>query len=623
MNGERGTRCSAGPNLDFLLDGKDVERASPVHFRAVGVSYAVPGTKRRDAPRKVLAGIDCDFPPGKLSAVMGASGSGKTSLITLFRGLSAKGSTLVGDVLCNDSHVSFNRMRSLVSVVPQEDVFLSALTPREMLSFSAELRLPMETEAFVRCKHVETMISFLRLESCADTLIGNEATAPRGISGGERRRLSVGLAIIGGLPSALLCDEPTSGLDSAAAAVMVSLLKGISDRGSTVLCAIHQPSYSIFKEFNYLVLMHGGETVYAGAIDHVEDYFKSAGSPTPPHTNPAHHYVEEMQRPNSSWARRWQENGCASLARGEKAQAIPGSVFRDHGKSQLSLRRQTSVLVRRMLLENFKNRSKFFRGLMVRLPAAIAVGLFFGRVAAVPLQTMIFPLRGVLFVASQNPLIETFYAGATTFQSTRGLLRREYYDGLYQVAPFYIAYYVSFLAMQIPWTLAWAIPIYVLTGFPLEPARFMVFILTTFLMTFGACAGGSAVGARTKDQQGNRAVLVPLIIPMILFSGYVIPYKQLMLTWVPLYYLSPVQWAISILEMSLYQGVVFLDCDASVPLSLRQCYATGEEYIADIANPVARSIGIPGMMMICVAYVIFFMSLNVRTIHRYVLDGRV
>eukprot|EP00928_Gymnodinium_smaydae_P020603 TRINITY_DN17965_c0_g1_i2.p1 TRINITY_DN17965_c0_g1~~TRINITY_DN17965_c0_g1_i2.p1 ORF type:complete len:620 (-),score=102.45 TRINITY_DN17965_c0_g1_i2:97-1956(-) len=597
----------------FALSWGDEE--APGHSAELevrGLAYAVPSGRRRVAPRKVLAGVDCVFPPGRLSAIMGASGSGKTSLLTLLRGLSAPGSSIAGEVLCNGHAVDADLMRSVASVVPQEDVYLPALTPREMLRFAAELRLPAGTTSAEHEARAASVVAHLRLEACADTPIGDERAGLRGISGGERRRLSVGLAVIGGLPQALFCDEITSGLDSCSAASMVGLLKDMAARGVTVVCAIHQPSFSVFKEFDYLLLLEAGLACFAGDLESAESHFSRCGAPTPAHTNPAHHYVELVQQRDNPWARRWHD----AVAQGSAGSRPPTrSDFPGHStlmdgkrKSQLSLLQQTAVLTRRTLLENFKNRKKFFRGIMSRCPASVMVGFFFWRVAAYTTQSSLFPVKGVLFFAIQNPLIETFYAGASTFQSTRGLLKREYYDGLYHVAPYYFAYYIGFLAMQIPWTFAWVVPLYVLTGLPLELHRFLIFVFAIFLVILMACAAGSAVGAKTKDQEGNRAVLAPMLIPMVLFSGYVIPYRQLPGVWKPLY--------------NLYGGTEFVDCDPATR-AIRDCFATGDEYLAASTSTLAWRLGIAGMLGVMVAYLLFFLVLNIRTIHTNVLDGRV
>jgi len=535
------------------------------------------------------------------------------------RGLSAPNSKAEGKVLCNGRRVSPDSMRLVASVVPQEDVYLGALTPREMLLFAAELRFSPKSRLRDREKRVDSVISSLKLDTCAATPIGDERLGLKGISGGERRRLSVGLAIVGGLPQLLLCDEPTSGLDSAAAAKMVSILKDLSDRGVTVLCAIHQPSYALFSQFNHLLLLEAGHSVYFGPVAGVEAHFAGHGSPTPQHVNPAHHYIQEIQENSKDWIERWKSG---SPANGVSANGSPSpSRGKAAGRrSRLSLWQQTEVLTRRALLENFKNKKKFFRGIMSRLPASIVIGLFFWRMAAVPTQHSIFPLKGVLFVALQNPLIETFYAGATTFQHTKGLLKREYYDGLYEVAPFYLSYYFGFLAMQIPWTIVWAAPMYVLVGMPLELARFSVFLVVCFIVIFMSCAAGSTVGAFTKDADGNRAVLMPLMIPMVLFSGYVIPYAQIPIVWKPIYFLSPLQWGMTILERMHYKGVTFVDCDTSAP---GRCYATGDDLLEATSHEFAERLGVAGMICICVLYLILFLVMNIRMIRKVVLDGRV
>ncbi|CAK0866965.1 unnamed protein product [Prorocentrum cordatum] len=216
----------------------DAEAARSAEVEVRDLYYTIRGKKKNDVPREVLKGISCSFPSGRLSAMMGASGSGKTSLLTLMRGLSSPGSELRGGIFCNGRPVSIDLMRSISSVVPQEDVFLSALTVRETLAYAAQLRLPPGCKKADWDARVEHILALLKLGPCAEAMVGDDRLGIRGISGGERRRLSIGTAVIGGLPQLLLCDEPTSGLDSAAAHGIVAFLKSLADRGVTVLCAI-------------------------------------------------------------------------------------------------------------------------------------------------------------------------------------------------------------------------------------------------------------------------------------------------------------------------------------------------------------------------------------------------
>lgn len=603
---------------DSLLAGEDVELAQPAEFDIFRVVYRVPGVER-----PVLSNVSCAFPPGRMSAVMGASGSGKTSLLTLLRGLSAPGSEMTGHVLCNARPVTSEQMRRCCSAVPQEDAFLAGLTVRETLHFAAELRLPRRWTKRSRARRVARVTSDLQLDACSDTLVGDERIGVRGISGGERKRLSIATAIVGGLPSVLLCDEPTSGLDSASATIIISLLRQLTDRRVTVVCSIHQPSSAVFHEFSHLLLLQAGEAAYCGKVLDVEAHFARLGAPTPPHTNPAHHYLQEVSSASSRcWTESWQEaTAVPESTRSDGAAKATRARGRGTGsRTGLSLRAQVAVLTRRVLIENFKNRKKFFRGVMMRLPASIVIGLIFWQIGARPVQGSVNTLKGVFLLSVQNPLIESFYAGAAAFQSGKGLLKREYYDGLYSARAFYASYYAGFAAMQIPWTVVWVLPMYFLTGLPGDPSMICTFLLTAFLVILMSCAWGSSVGAWARDQDSARSVLLPLLVPMLLFSGYIIPYYQVPRVWRPLYFLSPVQWGVSILEVAYYSGLEFGDCDRSFPQAERACFATGEEYLQSVGHGF---FSVAQMLCICVGYAAAFLVLNAHVVRKYVLNGRV
>ncbi|KAG7486766.1 ATP-binding cassette sub-family G member 2-like [Solea senegalensis] len=136
---------------------------------------------------------------------------------------------------------------------------------------------------------VEEDIQDLGLTDCANTKIGTEFI--RGVSGGERKRCSIGMELITS-PSLLFLDEPTTGLDSNTANSLIKLLHDMSRRGKTVIFSIHQPRYSIFKQFDHLTLMHKGEVVYAGAADHALEYFSDLGYQIESFNNPADFFMD-------------------------------------------------------------------------------------------------------------------------------------------------------------------------------------------------------------------------------------------------------------------------------------------------------------------------------------------
>jgi ABC-type multidrug transport system ATPase subunit len=145
--------------------------------------------------------------------------------------------------------------------VTQEDVLLGTLTVRETIAYSAHLRLPTRMTKEEVSSIVEGTIMEMGLQDCADRLIGTWHL--RGVSGGEKKRVSIALEILT-RPRLLFLDEPTSGLDSASAFFVVQTLRNIARDGRTVISSIHQPSSEVFALFDDLYLLSSGETVYFG-----------------------------------------------------------------------------------------------------------------------------------------------------------------------------------------------------------------------------------------------------------------------------------------------------------------------------------------------------------------------
>lgn len=143
----------------------------------------------------------------------------------------------------------------------QEDIMLGTLTVRETISYSANLRLPSSMTKEEVNGIIEGTIMEMGLQDCGDRLIGNWHL--RGISGGEKKRLSIALEILT-RPSLLFLDEPTSGLDSASAYFVAQTLRNLGHDGKTVISSIHQPSSEVFALFDDLFLLSGGQTIYFG-----------------------------------------------------------------------------------------------------------------------------------------------------------------------------------------------------------------------------------------------------------------------------------------------------------------------------------------------------------------------
>ena len=216
------------------------------------------GAKREPA-RKLLQDVWGEVPRKETTAIMGPSGAGKSSLLNILAGRASSHGrlTIESDIRLNNFAVDPTKLsvRKQIAFVAQDDSLQVTSTPREAIRFSAKLRLPRSTTDKQLDKLTERMLEELGLKKCADTIVGGALV--KGISGGERKRTSVGVELVV-KPALIFLDEPTSGLDSFSAVQLCQVLKKVANAGASVLFTIHQPSSEIFNSFDHLILMNQG-----------------------------------------------------------------------------------------------------------------------------------------------------------------------------------------------------------------------------------------------------------------------------------------------------------------------------------------------------------------------------
>uniref|UniRef100_A0A2P2M5U0 ABC transporter G family member 7 isoform X1 n=1 Tax=Rhizophora mucronata TaxID=61149 RepID=A0A2P2M5U0_RHIMU len=241
--------------------------------------------KSSKSVRFLLKNVSGEAKPGKLLAIMGPSGSGKTTLLNVLAGqLMASPRLHLSGLLEYNGRPGSNKPYKF-AYVRQEDLFFSQLTVRETLSLAAELQLPEISSVEDREEYVNNLLFKLGLVSCADSNVGNAKV--RGISGGEKKRLSLACELIAS-PSVIFSDEPTTGLDAFQAESVMETLRQLAQDGHTVICSIHQPRGSIYSKFDDIVLLTEGALVYAGpARNEPLAYFLKFGYRCPDHVNPA------------------------------------------------------------------------------------------------------------------------------------------------------------------------------------------------------------------------------------------------------------------------------------------------------------------------------------------------
>ncbi|XP_009781344.1 ABC transporter G family member 11-like [Nicotiana tabacum] len=382
-------------NTEFIGD---------VSARLAWKDLTVMVTLNNGETQNVLEGLTGYAEPGTFTALMGPSGSGKSTLLDALSGRLAANAFLAGRILLNGrkANLSFGT----AAYVTQDDTLIGTLTVRETISYSAQLRLPDRMPWSEKRTLIESTIIEMGLQDCADTVIGNWHL--RGISGGEKRRVSIALEILM-RPRLLFLDEPTSGLDSASAFFVTQTLRGLSRDGRTVIASIHQPSSEVFELFDRLYLLSGGKTVYFGQASEAYEFFAQAGFPCPALRNPSDHFLRcinsdfdkvkatlkgsmklrfesnedpldktttaEAIRTLVDYYRRSQYSYSAN-ERVEEMSKVKGTVL-DSGGSQASFFMQSFTLTKRSFVNMSRDFGYYWLRLVIYLVVTICIGTIY------------------------------------------------------------------------------------------------------------------------------------------------------------------------------------------------------------------------------------------------------
>lgn len=251
------------------------------------IMYQVPVD--RENSETVLNEISGIVQPGELMALLGGSGAGKTTLLDILA-MKKKAGKVSGNIKVNGKYTPKKDYSKLIGFVDQDDYLLPTLTVYETVLNSALLRLPRILPFETKRARVYKVLEELRIFDIKDKIIGNEFE--RGISGGEKRRVSIACELVTS-PLILFLDEPTSGLDANNASNVIDcLVKLARNYKRTLVLSIHQPRSNIFQMFDKLVLLSNGEMVYSGEAIRVNEFLRNNGYQCPAEYNIADYLID-------------------------------------------------------------------------------------------------------------------------------------------------------------------------------------------------------------------------------------------------------------------------------------------------------------------------------------------
>jgi len=541
----------------------------------------------------ILKGITGVFKPCTLTAIMGPSGCGKSTLLDILADRK-HGGRVTGKVLVNGRERSalFKRISGYVM---QFDSLFPYLTVREILQYTAELRIPGEDLKSKRTA-VKHVIKDLDLRRVADTRVGGNGVP--GISGGQARRVTVGIELVT-RPAILFLDEPTTGLDSFSSLQLVRTLRVLADSGRTVVATIHQPRPDIFELFDSLLLMKSGEIAYFGSVMGINEYFARLNISIPTGASVADFVVDLTYSGTKADNDNEEEGGVKiaaefpksyktsqprqevnALARSLEDKTLPdlpphassrfletdpqtGELVPDVKgvKFSQSVFRQMFILLRRSYKNQFRDKT-YFLNVMIQMVQFLFFGLLWlglrtqnvtdpdaGRNLGILDLNVLFILqqRGFLFQVLNTVMLIEVVVIANAFVEKK-IFRREHASGAYSVVAYHGQFIVRFYVDAV-----WKATLAVVLSYFFPPMRVdadaVLFFIAVLMVasTFGSALAFLMVSL-IPDAQGASTAHSQILGTFGLYSGFFLFPNIIPIFMLWLYYLLPLKYAFEALE---------------------------------------------------------------------------
>ncbi|GMF47810.1 unnamed protein product [Phytophthora fragariaefolia] len=563
---------------------------------------------RHTTQRHVLHRVDAVFGPGTITLVLGQPGSGKTSLMKVLSGQfpMEKNITVDGDISYNGRAWKelLPKLPQLAAYVPQTDKHFPALSVQETLEF-AHACCPEEVasrrgkemlshgtaeqnEAAIRTaeslykNYPDVIVEQLGLQTCRETVIGN--ALKRGVSGGERRRVTTGEMEFG-MKYATFMDEISTGLDSAATFDIVCTQRDIAKKlHKTVVMALLQPAPEVFELFDNILLLNDGEVMYHGPREQALPYFESLGFVCPPDRDVADYlldlgtdqqYQYEVAKPNGRSSFSVQAPRLAS----EFADLFRQSVVHDNivqaldapwseerlrdGEEHLvkmpefrqSFWAGTLTVMRRQMLLALRNTAFMrVRALMVVVMGLIYGSTFFGfdptnaQVAlGVLYQTTMFLAMGQ---ASQTPV----------FIAAREIYYKHRRANFYRTSSFAIACLTALVPAAVAECLVFSCFVYWMCGFVSGIGYFLFFLLCMVLTNLALCAWFFTLTAMAPNFNIAKPCSTFSITFYVVFAGFIVPRSQIPDFFIWIYWINPLAWCLRAVAVNQYRSPGFDVC---------------------------------------------------------------
>ncbi|XP_050206439.1 pleiotropic drug resistance protein 1-like [Mercurialis annua] len=497
------------------------------------------------------------FRPGVLTALMGVTGAGKTTMMDVLAGRKTTGYTQ-GTITISGYPKKQETFARISGYCEQNDIHSPNVTVFESLFYSAWLRLPIEVDAKTRKMFIEEVMELVELNHLRHALIGLPGV--NGLSTEQRKRLTIAVELVAN-PSIIFMDEPTSGLDARAAAIVMRTVRNTVDTGRTVVCTIHQPSIDIFESFDELILLkQGGQEIYVGPLghnsSHLVKYFEGieAVNKIKDGYNPAT-WMLEVTAPAQEISLRID---FADIYRNSEQFRRTKAVINElnkpvPGSKDLYFRTQyAQSLFFQFIACLWKQRSSYWRNssytavrFIHTIVIALTLGTMFWRLGSkTKRKTDLLNAMGSLYAAVLFLGIRNAGIVQAVVAVERSVFYRERAAGMYSAFPYAFAQ----LLVELPYTfveaMAYGLIVYTMMGFEFTAVKIFWYLFFIYFTLLYFTFYGMMAVAMTPNQQISMIVSTAFYSIWNLFSGYIIPRTQIPIWWRWCTWTSPVSWTL-------------------------------------------------------------------------------
>ncbi|VAI45333.1 unnamed protein product [Triticum turgidum subsp. durum] len=549
----------------------------------------------------LLKGVSGAFRPGVLTALMGVSGAGKTTLMDVLAGRKT-GGYIEGDISISGYPKNQDTFARIAGYCEQNDIHSPHVTVYESLVYSAWLRLSPDVDSEARQMFVEQVMELVELTSLRGALVGLPGV--NGLSTEQRKRLTIAVELVAN-PSIIFMDEPTSGLDARAAAIVMRAVRNTVDTGRTVVCTIHQPSIDIFEAFDELFLMkRGGEEIYVGPLGHnschLIDYFEGIQGvkKIKDGYNPATWMLEvtTLAQEDALGVNFAEVYMNSDLYRRNKA-LISDLSTPPRGSTDLYFPKQyAQSFFTQCIACLWKQHKSYWRN-----PSYTATRIFFTTVIALIFGTIFLNLgqkigkRQDLFNSLGSMYAAVIFIGIQNGQCVqpivdveRTVFYREKAAGMYSALPYAFAQVFIEIPHVFLQTIIYGLIVYSLIGLDWAFIKFFWYIFFMFFTFLYFTFYGMMAVAMTPNSDIAAIVATAFYAVWNIFAGFLVPRPRIPIWWRWYSWACPVAWTLYGLVASQYGDIadVTLEDGEQVNAFIHRFFGFRHDYVGFMAAGV-------------------------------------